>query len=124
MTDSMYMIRESDINHGMIVARNFATREEAEVEIKKLQKKGNRSRLYAVYQPKSYKIRSHSDLPIGEELIIGPSHAQFANRYLRHANGTIEVQNIYRYGKTQPTQIMTNAEFDAWQARIKGQNGA
>jgi len=60
------------------------------------------------------KIKSHKDLPVGKELWLGPSHQQFCNRYLRRADGVIELQHIYRYGKNGETQYMTPAEFDKW----------
>ena len=60
------------------------------------------------------KLRSCKDLPVNKELYLGPSHQQFCNRYLRRADGVIEVQNIYRHGKPAKTQYMTEQEFDSF----------
>ena len=60
------------------------------------------------------KLRSHTDLPVGVEKWIGPSHGQFCNRYLRRADDHVEVQHIYRYSKPSETRVMSPSEFDSW----------
>lgn len=54
----------------------------------------------------------YNDLPVNQDKYIGPSHQQFCNRYRSLGNGTVEVQNIYRYAKPGKTVVMTAEEFD------------
>lgn len=69
------------------------------------------------------RIKTINDLPDGEELFLGPCHGQFCNRYLRKGD-TVEVENVYRYGKKQPTKVYTASEFNAWRAEIIAMAGA
>jgi hypothetical protein len=59
-------------------------------------------------------LKTHEDLQIGKEKYLGPSHGQFANRYLRRSDGVVEVQRIVRYGKNGETVEYTLSEFDKW----------
>jgi hypothetical protein len=69
------------------------------------------------------KIKTIEDLPDGEEIFIGPSHGQFCNRYLRRGN-LVEVENIHRHGKKQPTYHMSAKDFNEWRNQIEKQRGA
>lgn len=53
---------------------------------------------------------------IGEERWLGNN--QFCNRYLRTGVNLIEVENVHRYGKTQPTKTYTAQEFKEWRNSI------
>ena len=63
------------------------------------------------------KISTHEDLPINKELWLGDRF--ICNRYLRRADGIIEVQRIVRYGKNGETAYMTPQAFDEWRAEIR-----
>jgi len=60
------------------------------------------------------KLNSHTDLPIGEEKWLGPSHGQFCNRYLRRTDGIVELQHIYRHSQSSETQYLSEHDFDRW----------
>ncbi len=57
------------------------------------------------------KIKSIEFLPIGKEIYLG-SNPDFCNRYKRISKDKIEVQHIYRFGKSSKTKIMNSSEFD------------
>lgn len=64
-------------------------------------------------------VLSSSDLEVGKERWIGPSHGQFCHRYLLREDGLVEKQNIYRYGKPGKTEVMTKDEFDAYLLKFR-----
>ena len=66
---------------------------------------------------KKYDISTHDKLPIGKELYLGGSDV--CNRYLRRADGIIEIQRIVRWGTNGQTWYATPEEYDNWREKSR-----
>jgi phage terminase large subunit-like protein len=62
------------------------------------------------------KIIDINSFEVGKEKWLGNDN--YCNRYLRLDENTIEVEHVYRFGKSPPVKVYTAEEFAEWRRYI------